>query len=98
MAIGSIQAKIVLDRNPAVYHGSHDAVTGKVCLVYRLADFKTSRGTAAVTAAELFGPLKLDVMLYGRLSVDLSKSTMLFKTREAEKNLGRIGCCFKSLR
>lgn len=68
--LGKLQAKIQGDGLNETYHGPGDAIAGLITLVYRpySSVFKKNVPTAA-----LFGPLRLDVILSGRIRIRIRR-------------------------
>ena len=71
MKVGRLEARVRLDRNPALYTGPKDPVSGRIVLTFRPFHEKTGPMTE-----ELFGPLRLRVVFQG----DLRTSTKDFIT------------------
>jgi len=67
MSVGTLHAKIVLDQPGKIHCGSRDPVSGHVNIRYQ-------PGPQNPGAAELFGPLKVAVILHGRAKTKIWKS------------------------
>ncbi|KJY00830.1 hypothetical protein TI39_contig311g00027 [Zymoseptoria brevis] len=68
--LGSLAAKVVLDRGMRPHYGPADAVTGNVILSYM--PYK-SLFKYSVATADLFGPLKLEATLRGKIKISVKR-------------------------
>ncbi|KAK7743077.1 hypothetical protein SLS62_010709 [Diatrype stigma] len=82
MSNGSLTATIVLDKPDHVHCGSHDPVTGNVCLRYRPPPLASADAAASSSSTELFGPLRVTIRLHGRAKTKIK--------RDKEYDRGRV--------
>lgn len=70
MAIGTLNARVVLDEPSTIHYGSADPVKGKVILTYM-----PSAKTREESSLELFAPLQLALIFHGRSKTKIWKSS-----------------------
>jgi hypothetical protein len=68
--LGSLGARVIVDRGSRAHYGPDDLITGKVMLMYKP---YTSLFKSGVPTADLFGPLKLEVALRGKIKIQVKR-------------------------
>ncbi|KAJ1325816.1 hypothetical protein MN608_09013 [Microdochium nivale] len=74
MSLGTLTAKAVLDKPQHLYCGASEPITGRVCLWYE-------PGKGLPADHELFGPLSISVVFYGRLKTKILDTNHVHRGR-----------------